>query len=255
MSLVDPLDAAVLPGDGDYPNLAREVRAAAHAPSLLGRLRGDTASTFSDTDLGECRALLLSASATMATDGDVSAYADRLRGDHDATDEQLVELSGTVADVAELAALAAGTMPGDVPLFTVGTVEETPVLGDIESTLGFLPRHYRLLATDPAGLRRRWEHDRVSLCGPNATDRRYAGLGAAVALGSDYAVRFYRRLLAELGEPDERVFDAVRVAAHATSRSRWRASVGVDDWSSVETTEARPTERGATDSNPEGGTQ
>jgi alkylhydroperoxidase family enzyme len=235
MSLVDSLDAAVLPGDEEYPNLAREVRAAAHAPSLLGRLRGDAASTFSDTDLTERRTLLIATAATMATDGDVSEHADRLRTDHDATDEQLVELSGTVADVAELASLAAGTMPGDVPLFTVGTVEDTPLLGEIESTLGFLPRHYRLLANDPAGLRRRWEHDRTTLCGPNATDRSYAGLGAAVALRSDYAVRFYRRLLAELGEPDERVFGAVQVAAHATSRSRWRATVGVDDWPSVGT--------------------
>jgi alkylhydroperoxidase family enzyme len=230
MSLVDPLDAAVLPGDDEYPNLAQEVRAAAHAPSLLGRLRGDAASTFADTEVGERRALLLAASATMATDGDVSAYADRLRADHDATDEQLVELSGTVADVTELASFAAGTMPGDLPLFTVGTAEDTPLLGEIESTLGFLPRHYRLLANDPAALRRRWDHDRVSLCGPNATDRCYAGLGAAVALRSDYAVRFYRRLLAEQGEPDERVFGAVQVAAHATSRSRWRASLGIDDW-------------------------
>lgn len=249
MSLVDPLDAAVLPGDDDYPNLAREVRAAAHAPSLLGRLRDDAARCYTDTDLGERRALLISASATMATDGDVSEYADRLRADHGATDEQLVELSGTVADVTELASLAVGSMPGDVPLFSVGTVAESPILGDIESTLGFLPRHYRLLANDPAELRRRWEHDRTALCGPNATDRCYAGLGAAVALGSDYAVRFHRRLLAELGEPDERVFGAVQVAAHATSRSRWRASVGVDDWASADP------DTDAADLNPEGGTQ
>jgi alkylhydroperoxidase family enzyme len=230
MALVDPLDAAVLPEDEQYPNLAREVRAAAHAPSLLEHLRDDTARCYADTALGERRALLVGAAATMATDGDVAEYADRLRVDHGATDEQLVELSGTVADVAELARLAVGTMAGDVPLFTVGTVDETPLLSDVESTLGFLPRHYRLLATDPEALRRRWERDRTTLCGPNAVDRRYAALGAAVALGSDYAVRFFRRLLGERDEPDEQVLDAVRVAAHAASRSRWRASVGVDDW-------------------------
>ena len=240
MALVDPLDAAVLPDDDDYPNLAREVRAAAHAPSLLARLRGDTARCYADTDLAERRALVVAAAATMATDGDVTDYADRLRTDHGATDEQLVELSGTVADVTELAALAVGTMPGDVPLFTVGTVEETPLLADVESTLGFLPRHYRLLATDPEHLRRRWERDRTTLCGPNAVDRRYAGLGAAVALGSDYAVRFYRRLLADVDEPDEQVLDAVRVAAHAASRSRWRASVGVDDWPAPDSTDTQP---------------
>ena len=230
MTLVDPLDAAVLAADEQYPNLAREVRAAAHAPSLLERLRSDTARCYADTDLEECRALLVAAAATMAADGDAAAYADRLRDDHGATDEQLVELSGTVADVTELASVAVGTMPGDVPLFAVGTAGETPLLADIESTLGFLPRHYRLLANDPEHLRRRWERDRTTLCGPNALDRRYAALGAAVALGSDYAVRFYRRLLGELDEPDDRVFEAVRVAAHAASRSRWRASVGVDDW-------------------------
>lgn len=243
MALVDPLDAAVLPDDEQYPNLAREVRAAAHAPSLLERLRDDTARCYADTALGERRALLVAAAATMATDGDVAEYADRLREEHGATDEQLVELSGTVADVTELASLAVGTMAGDVPLFTVGTVGETPLLAAVESTLGFLPRHYRLLANDPEHLRRRWERDRTTLCGPNAVDRRYAALGAAVALGSDYAVRFSRRLLGELDEPDEQVLDAVRVAAHAASRSRWRASVGVDDWPERGSTDDSGTDR------------
>jgi hypothetical protein len=252
MALVDPLDAAVLPGDDDHPNLAREVRAAAHAPSRLDRLRGETTRLSADTELGERRALLVSAAATMATGDSAVEHAERLRRDHDATDEQLVELSGTVADAAELAALAAGTMPGDVPLFAVATAEECPVLAEVESTLGFLPRHYRLLGTDPARLRRRWEHDRTTLCGPNATARCYAGLAAAVALRSDYAVRFYRRLLAERDEPDERVVAAVRVAAHATSRSRWRAGLGVGDWASDDadcrpaaTDPAAATERGA----------
>lgn len=133
------------------------------------------------------------------------------------SDRAVVELAEVVGHIAGLSLFArtarieAEAVRGPwQPL----SAQEEPLLAEIESSLGFLPLCFGVMANSPEYLSAIWKRDQIAMADGDldATSKLLAALGVAAAVGSDHLVDLCTRRAMGAGVDRESLFEVAWVA-------------------------------------------
>lgn len=208
------------------PDMTPYVKAAAHYPPLLGQMGTEHLTVMLTDELERELKETLAVAVSMVNNCSycIGAHTTVLQKMFDKTDPELVELGGLVSHVHGINVFEEAVLGEDAPMpFPEKTADEVPLLAEIEDALGRLPAYYRVMANDEEYLETIWNRERVTLL-EGEMDRRtseYVALAVSVTNGAAYSTRMHRETLADMGETDDQLFDALQAIEIFQKNNTW----------------------------------